>query len=69
MFAILKAFLSKFDLFKNQIAKGNFMHFRNCKTLAYYNETGLGFDLEKYSHTSHYELPLPLKPRNYEIDF
>ena len=48
MFAILKAFLSKFDLFKNQIAKGNFTHFRNCKTLASGNETGLGFDLEKY---------------------
>ena len=49
MFAILKAFLSKFDLFKNQIAKSNFTHFRNCKTLASDNETGLGFDLEKYT--------------------
>ena len=49
MFAILKAFLSKFDLFKNQIAKGNFTHCRNCKTLASDNETGLGFDLEKYT--------------------
>ena len=44
MFAILKAFLSKFDLFKNQIAKGNFTHFRNCKTLASDNETGLEFE-------------------------
>ena len=49
MFAILKAFLSKFDLFKNQIAQGNFTHFRNCKTLASDNETGLGFDLQKYT--------------------
>ena len=49
MFAILKAFLSKFDLFKNQIAKGNFTHFSNGKTLASDNETGLGFDLEKYT--------------------
>ena len=49
MFAILKAFLSKLDLFKYQIAKGNFTHFRNCKTLASDNETGLGFNLEKYT--------------------
>ena len=49
MFAILKAFLSEFDLFKNQIAKGNLTHFRDCKTLASDNETGLGFDLEKYT--------------------
>ena len=49
MFAILKAFLSKLDLFKDQIAKGNFTHFSNCKTLASGNETGLGFDLEKYT--------------------
>ena len=33
----------------NQIAKGNFTHFKNCKTLASDNETGLGFDLEKYT--------------------
>ena len=49
MFAISKAFLSKFDLFKSQIAKGNFTHFSYCKTLASDNETGLGFDLEKYT--------------------
>ena len=49
MFAILKAFLSKLDLFKDQIAKSNFAHFSNCKTLASDNETGLGFDLEKYT--------------------
>ena len=49
MFAILKAFLSKLDLFKDQIAKGNFTHFSNCKTLASDFETGLGFDLEKYT--------------------
>ena len=49
MFATLKAFLSKLDLFKDQIAKGNFTHFSNCKTLASDNETGLGFVLEKYS--------------------
>ena len=49
MFAILKEFLSKFDLFKNQIAKGNFTHFNNGKTLTSDNETGLGFDLEKYT--------------------
>ena len=49
MFAILKAFLSKLDLFKNQIAKGNFIHFSNGKTLVSDNETGLGFDLEKYT--------------------
>ena len=47
MFTILKAFLSKLDLFKDQIAKGNFTHFSNCKTLASDNETGLRFDLEK----------------------
>ena len=41
MFAILKAFLPKLDLFKNQIARGNFTHFSNCKTLASDNETGL----------------------------
>ena len=49
MCAILKAFLSKFDLFKNQIAKGNFTHFRDCKTLASDTKTGLGFELEKYT--------------------
>ena len=49
MFAILKVFLSKLDLFKDQIAKVNFTHFSNCKTLASDNETGLGFDLEKYT--------------------
>ena len=49
MFAKLKAFLSKFDLSKHQIAKGDFTHFSNCKTLASDNETGLGFDLEKYN--------------------
>ena len=49
MFAILKAFLPKLDLFKNQIAKGNFTHFSNGKTLASDNETELGFDLEKYT--------------------
>ena len=48
MFATLKAFLSKLDLFKDQIAKGNFTHFSNCKTLASDNETRLGFDVEKY---------------------
>ena len=60
MFAILKAFLSKFDLFKNQIARGNFTHFRNCKTLASDNETGLGFDLEKYTELlKHCNVSLP----------
>ena len=49
MFAILKAFLSNLDLFKDQIAKGNFTQFSNCKTLASDNETGLAFDLEKYT--------------------
>ena len=49
MFAILKAFLPKLDLFNNQIAKGNFTHFSNGITLASDNETGLGFDLEKYA--------------------
>ena len=41
--------MSQLDLFKDQIAKGNFTHFSNCKTLASGNETGLGFDLEKYT--------------------
>ena len=49
IFAILKAFLPKLDIFKNQIARGNFTHFSNCKTLASDNETGLVFDLEKYT--------------------
>ena len=49
MFAILKVFLSKLDLFKNQIAKGNYTHFSNGKTLAFDNETGWGFNLEKYT--------------------
>ena len=48
-FVILKAFLPKLDLFKNQVAKGNFTHFSNGKTLASDNETELGFDFEKYT--------------------
>ena len=32
MFAILKAFLCKLDLFKNQIAMGNFTHFSTVKS-------------------------------------
>ena len=59
MFAILKAFLSKFGLFKNQIAKGNFTHFRNCEALASDSETGLGFDIEKYTEA--------LETRQYEF--
>ena len=47
MFAILKAFLSKLVLFKNQIAKGNLTYFSNCKTLASGCKTKLGFHLEK----------------------
>ena len=54
MFAILKAFLPKLDLFKNQIARENFTHFSNGKTLASDNKTELGFDLEK--HTEALEL-------------
>ena len=49
MFAILKAFLSRLDLFKDQIAMCNFTYFSNCKTLIADNETGLGFDLEKFT--------------------
>ena len=30
MFTILKAFLSKLDLFKDQIAKGNLTHYSDC---------------------------------------
>ena len=63
MLAILKAFLSKLDLFKNQIAKGNFTHFSNGKTLASDNETELGFDLEKYTEAvkliKHCKVSLP----------
>ena len=43
MFAILKAFLSSLDLFKDQIAKGNFTHFSHCKTLA--SDKELDWDL------------------------
>ena len=49
MFAIKKTFLSKLDLFKDQIAKSNFTHFSNFNTLASDNKTELGFDLEKYT--------------------
>ena len=63
MFAILKAFLPKLDLFKNQIAKGNFTHSSNGKTLASDNETELGFDLEKYTEAlkfiKHCKVSLP----------
>ena len=49
MFVIFKAFLSKLDLFKDQIARGNFTHFSNSQTLTSDNETGLGSDSEKYT--------------------